>query len=738
MRIGVLVNELDGVYQSDLLGGLYRAAADLDVKLLCLPGSELGRNHDYRHELQIAYHMAGRIALAGIVSLTATYTWGASPEEMRRFFGQFGDTPVVSVGNAIPGIPAIKSDNRPGMIELIDHLLHYHRFRRIAFVAGHQFNIDSRERLAVFRERCALAGVEVDEDLILRGDFEHGITCAAIARLIASGKVPEAIVAANDEMGIAALTALTGLGLRVPEDVAVCGFDDLATILYDGPPLSSVQQDVAGQAELALRQLVAHLRSGVSIPAETLLPTRAVVRHSCGCSGLSSALPHALLWQRPASAKEDLMRLRRALQVELEGEAGAFHAGLAEAVARKRVVREPLTDLLTILPVLYRESRERSATEVQRATRILFAEQVWLAGQKGIHTAAQVLERVFPPWLLSDILPRLPSTEFSLGGMLAFLREGLVALGVQNGYLVLFSRLGKVRRWDDCDLPDESQLVLAIRNGAAMSTSDFERFGTTDLLPFPLFDERGAIMYGLLPIFQRGEHYGYLLLDIGTRYNVRVEQLREAIANLVTGTFVIGELDRARELLRQDLDRMSASQEQLVQLAERDELTGLLNRRGFLRRWGEMRQVATLLLVSADMDGLKAINDTWGPAAGDEAIQAFATVLRGCFRSDDLIARFGGDEFVVLTKSFGADTEEQVRERLRKRIAKYNEDAGKTWRLAASLGLVVVEGGQAGPEQSLLDADRKLYDEKRRRKEASLGAAAPSHPESGQAGQGGS
>jgi len=730
MRIGVLVNELDNVYQSELLRGLYRAAGELDVKLLCLPGSELGRKHDYRRELQIAYHIGGRIKLAGIVSLTSTYVWGASTEEMQRFFAQFGDTPIVSVGNTIPGIPAIKSDNRSGMVELVDHLLHYHRFRRIAFVTGHQFNADSRERLAVFRERCALAGVEVDEEMILHGEFEHRITGAAIERLIASGKVPEAIIAANDEMGIGAITALAGIGVRVPEDVAVCGFDDLATVLYDGPPLSSVQQNVADQAELALRQVVAHVQSGVPIPGETFVPTRAVVRHSCGCSGLSTGLPRALLWQKPASAEEDLEHLRAALRVEMEGSKGALHAALANAVVRKRAAQEPLADLLSALPVLYRESHEAGASEDLRAAQVLLAEQAWLAAQKGLHMAPRVLDRVFPPWLLADILPRLPSSEFSLSGMLVTLRDGLIALGVQNGYLVLFSRLGSVRHWNECDLPDESQLVLAIRNGVAMSTSDFDRFPTTDLLPFPLFDEDGAAMYGLLPIFQRGEHYGYLILDITARYYVRVEQLREAIANVVTGTFVIGELDRAREILRKDLVRMSASQEQLVQLAERDELTGLLNRRGFLRKWsGAQGDSTVLLLVSADMDGLKAINDTWGHAAGDEAIQAFAGVLRACFRADDLIARFGGDEFVVLTQSFGPDTEARVRDRIRARIARFNDEGSKAWRLAASLGLVLVEASPVGPEQSLLEADRKLYDEKRRRKESGAGSPSGDQPD---------
>jgi diguanylate cyclase (GGDEF)-like protein len=712
----VLINELDGVYQSELMRGLRRAARHLDVHLLCFPGSGLATGSAYWRELNIAFHMAGRVRLDGIVSFNGTFTWSASPEETLKFFDRFGDTPIVSLGNPVAGIPQIRPDNRSGMTTLVDHFIDYHGFRRIAFLAGPEHNSDARERLAAFRERCAAAGVEIDAASILQGGFYQLDARRAIERMLDEGRLPEAIVAANDEMAIAAIATLIERGVRVPEDVAVCGFDDFAMVLHDGPPLSSVRQDVAGQSELALCQLVAHLRDGAPIPIETCMPTQAIVRHSCGCSGLSKALPRTLLWSAPLQAEAELRSLREALSEEIAGAAGRFHGVLAEAAQRSSDPR--LDDLRNSLQILHQEFAQ--GPEFARAASLLVEGLVWLAGRERMNLAPEVIERVFPSWLLSDILQsRLPRSEFSLRGTLLFLREGLLALGVRNAYLVLFTRPGSLRSWDDCELPDEAQLVLAIRDGVAMPAADYERFDTTELLPFPLFHQDGHAIYSLLPLFQQGEHYGYLILDVGTRYSVRLEQLREAIANLVTGTFVVGELDRARELLRQDLDRVEQSKAQLMQLAEHDELTGLLNRRGFLARAGEHArdERAILLLVTADMDDLKAINDTWGHAAGDEALQAFAGVLRASFRADDLIARFGGDEFVVLTRSFGSDTETQARDRLTRQIALFNEQGGRDWPLAASLGIVLVKAGETQLEDSMREADRRLYEEKRLRKQ---------------------
>ncbi|WP_341676391.1 GGDEF domain-containing protein [Niveibacterium sp. SC-1] len=730
-RVGLLIQKFDGLYQSELLRGLREEGRALGVHLLCFPGSELGSERPFWREFNVSFQLARRVRLDGLVSITNSYIWYLPDAEQAQFFASLGEVPVVSVGRAGHGVAEVRPDNRMGMAELVDHFIHDHGFRRIAFVAGPAHNADAHERLEVFRERHAAAGIPVDESLIVAGDFYGVAARAATRRLLAEQGLPEAIIAANDEMGFAVLATLHEHGVWVPRQVAVGGFDDLAALLADGPPLTSVRQDVAGQAALALRLLVAQLRGGPPVPADTVVPTRLMARYSCGCSGLHAG-ERGQQWESPTTAQTELQDLRTALAAEVAGERGRLQDVLGDALRRALANGRSLHDLQAMVQVLQAEraAADRAAARPPDAlSDALNALPLWLVAQERLLGADAVLERVFPSWLISRILvTRMSSREFSLAGMTRFLADGLSSLGVRNAYLALYPRVGAVLRWDDCDIAEEAQLVLAIRDGEVLSTAEFERFPVAELLPMPVFHQPEHAAYGFLPLFQQREHYGYLILDVSRDYPVTVEQLREAISNLISSVMVVGELDRARDLLRRDLDQAHASNEQLAALAEHDVLTGLLNRRGFLGRIEVLRgeRQGSLLLISVDMDGLKQINDRLGHAAGDEAICAMAQVLRASFRPGDLIARFGGDEFAVLATAGGADVEARLRARLETKLAAFNAENKAAWRLSASLGMVSIPALDRRPlDEHLATADRLMYAEKRQRKFVASEAAAP-------------
>ncbi len=150
-----------------------------------------------------------------------------------------------------------------------------------------------------------------------------------------------------------------------------------------------------------------------------------------------------------------------------------------------------------------------------------------------------------------------------------------------------------------------------------------------------------------------------------------------------------------------------------------DDLTGLFNRRGFsmfatqqLRLAARMGQ--SIVLVSVDLDGLKAINDTFGHTEGDHAILELAVLLRRSFREADVIARFGGDEFVVFATESEANGAEAILERLAERIAARNERGDLPWRLSASFGWTRIDAASAPPLSDLLRvADARMYEVKR-------------------------
>jgi diguanylate cyclase (GGDEF)-like protein/PAS domain S-box-containing protein len=156
-------------------------------------------------------------------------------------------------------------------------------------------------------------------------------------------------------------------------------------------------------------------------------------------------------------------------------------------------------------------------------------------------------------------------------------------------------------------------------------------------------------------------------------------------------------------------------------LATTDELTGLHNRRGFLLLAEQQLRLAArkgweLALVYLDLDRLKGINDALGHRAGDDAIRQTAEVLRAACREMDVVARLGGDEFVVLMVEPGELGVSKLQSRLQRALDACNARRSRATALSVSVGISRLVPGEARTlEQLLVEADARMYEEKRRR-----------------------
>lgn len=174
----------------------------------------------------------------------------------------------------------------------------------------------------------------------------------------------------------------------------------------------------------------------------------------------------------------------------------------------------------------------------------------------------------------------------------------------------------------------------------------------------------------------------------------------------------------------QDVSELIAAQNKLKSLSLTDELTGLLNRRGFLHLADQQLRLERhngtargLNLLFADMDGLKTINDTIGHEAGSEAIKALADAVKSVVRSGDLVARWGGDEFVILTIGAEDENVDLMIERIERRLEEHNAESGKPYEVACSIGKAPVKlDGDRTFEEIIAEADEAMYAAKRRRK----------------------
>ena len=172
----------------------------------------------------------------------------------------------------------------------------------------------------------------------------------------------------------------------------------------------------------------------------------------------------------------------------------------------------------------------------------------------------------------------------------------------------------------------------------------------------------------------------------------------------------------------QDITERKRAESALQSLSLVDELTGLYNRRGFLavseQSLAEIRLNDKIpAIVYADLDGLKEINDSLGHHEGDRALARAAEILKDSFRSSDIVARIGGDEFVVLAALTHDESAESLSQRLQENFDASNASRVRPYNLALSVGIAHFDDQQNHSiEELMAQADRAMYDDKRRKR----------------------
>jgi LacI family transcriptional regulator len=179
----------------------------------------------------------------------------------------------------------VGADNRSGVRAATEHLVTRHAIRDLAYVAGPRRSPDSKQRFVGFSAALAAADLPVPETPEVHGGFTEAGGARAVEELLAGRRTPpRAIVFGNDEMAIGGLAALRRHRLRVPADVAVTGFDDIATGRHVRPALTTVRQPMRDIGEIAVRTLLDRLADPDARRVTAVLPTELVLRASCGCS----------------------------------------------------------------------------------------------------------------------------------------------------------------------------------------------------------------------------------------------------------------------------------------------------------------------------------------------------------------------------------------------------------------------------------------------------------------------
>ncbi|MCZ2523289.1 LacI family DNA-binding transcriptional regulator [Streptomyces sp. NPDC059506] len=190
-------------------------------------------------------------------------------------------TPMVFVDRWIPGldVPVVRADGRAAVRDLVAHL-HSLGHRRLAIIAGPAATTTGNERVDAFREAMREFGLPLPEEYIGQGDFRAASGRRATARFLDLPEPPQAVFAADNLMALGAMDEIRSRGLRVPQDVALAAFDDIAWFVHTDPPITAVAQPTAELGHAAVRALIDRVEGREA--ASVTLSARLVVRRSCG------------------------------------------------------------------------------------------------------------------------------------------------------------------------------------------------------------------------------------------------------------------------------------------------------------------------------------------------------------------------------------------------------------------------------------------------------------------------
>jgi signal transduction histidine kinase len=598
--IGMLTDWLGYGYQASVYAGIADVAQERDANLICFGMGSLEEPYVFGTQRNVLGDLVGPESVDGLVIMSGTLSNFVTAEEFVTFAECYRPLPMVSIGMTLEGIPSVLVENATGMYDVVTHLIEVHGFSRIVFVCGPAGTEEAEARYQAYQRALEDHGLPLAPDLVVAGDFVLQSGARAMGVLLDErGLLPpdgfEAVVAANDSMALGALRVLQERGLHVPGDVAITGFDDAEEGRYIATPLTTVRQPSYRQGREAARLLLEMLM-GETVEAEIVLPTKMVVRRSCGCllpvaQQVAATLDGCLdRRSRDEGLKSALSAQRESVLSEmtlaLAATSGRVEPTWSEQLLESFVAEidgEPTGEFISILDRLLREMpmEEDDAQAWHMALSALShhilpivacdigalsrAEGMWqqahiLIGEVARHV--QINKRL--QWerqaaVLSQIGSTLSSTSEEAALMDA-IADGLSRVGVSSCYLSLYDEEQEMP-------PESSRMILAYEKTGRVDIGEGIRFPSRDLVPKGLLPGNRRCNLLVLSLFFQHEQIGFIVFEMGQRVQKVYEILRHQISSSLKGALLVRGLEEAERALEKKAAELARSNKDLEQFA---------------------------------------------------------------------------------------------------------------------------------------------------------------------------
>ena len=545
LRIAVLLDHLNsfsGGYEAQLRDAIHAKCREAGHHLLMVYGGPVEAPQPLDAADNAIYDLLRPDSVDGIIVVSSLLSTYCGPSGVARLVERFAHATMCSIGIALPGVPSLVLDNRPGMEAVVEHLVRDHGRRRIAFLEGTPENPEARVRLDAYRTVLARHGIACDPALIAPGYFRTNSAKVAMEEILARGVDIDGVVAANDEMATGAVDVLRKHGRRVPQDIPVTGFDDLMLARLGNPPLTTVAQPFDQVADWAVRAIEEQV-AGRAVPACTEVAARFVRRQSCGCGyevyrrdaqaspvtdttdtgsmverlGTLWPVLAGLLGTGLPSGGAAATRLIDGLRADIGGQREAFHEAIVGLLDNAGTDNERQRMLHSAICYLRDELRGWSNLQVER---VLFDGLNLVALS---NTTSQMQHRL----LLDENYLRLlgvgeqASIAFDLASLRDALVKGLPSAGVRNAYLACVAGAAK----------NVLRSAMCLRNGELLASENGD-YAASQLLPPQALTDDTRESYLVFPLAFDGQLLGVIAFNYADGINAYAAFRNEIAAAL--------------------------------------------------------------------------------------------------------------------------------------------------------------------------------------------------------------
>lgn len=762
LNIGLFVSNLINDFDIAVYRGVERGAQEMDANLIVFPGRYLrGQYNDkertkseYQYNTVFAY--ADKQNIDVLLVLLGTIGTVITEEEKRDFLELYSDIPVIILADEMPGYKCLVFENRCGLKDGIVDLIVNKKRKNIGMVSGPMTNEDAIERLNVYKETLQDYGLEVSEDKIVYGNFSE-YTEEIVEDLLTRNPKMDAVVFANDQMAIGGYNTIKKHDLVIGKDIAVMGFDDspMATVLV--PNLSTVRADAVELGRRGAIEAVEYVTKGECdcLPIKTEMVFRESTGPSQGNSAIDVKGPRFAEW-----LQEDQGKLAREMMNVLYGDRfleenqKVFVSNIIDyikcflrfiqekdaeiPVAKTNVqIGDALTAvhgehtevhlLIQLFGILSDVAKTYARDKEQEAKDLLYANMQRLT--MVVTTLRQESETELDAllWMSNSITKDMLVYGAESDQSFSTVSDKLIRLGFKSAYLYAMESPfvnQEEGSWNDWRIPEKMLLKSFFYNDGQLRSVEGKKQEISSMRlfdnPYVQQDKRHTLL--LNTIFINEEQLGLLLCEIDSRKLQYMNSVNMQLASALKIIHVLKMQVGIQRQLEESLEKIKESNQVLETISKVDALTGVYNRRGFYEMAAKMihnkgNRRKKVILLFADLDNLKSINDRIGHDAGDYAIRSVAAVLTDSMRATDIVARIGGDEFVAMAVAEVDTDGEMIKQRIKTLMNEFNDRSEKNYYICVSVGYSeFLCADDAVLEDYLGQADEKLYEDKQKKR----------------------